>query len=177
MHVATLYKNVQFSGIWNLKMCWWAELLITRQQTEQTHFQINEFIMYSKKWIKRTVKGTVPRYFPLQFFSGFFHESVSPKPLSIPLKQFQMFPKIHRDIRSPSCTTCIINTSGKWRKSSMRKVLTVLFVHLWVVELTYRYIFSFKWYCFPLFATGINDTIGTIGKIYCRCCWYRWQMN
>ncbi len=139
MHVATLYKNVQFSGIWNLKMCWWAELLITRQQTEKTNFQINEFTVYSKEWTKGTYKGTVPRDFP-----GFFHESVSPKPLSIPLGQFQIFPKIHGDIRSTRCTTGVIDTSTKWKKSSISKVLIVLFGHLWVVELTYRYMFSFK---------------------------------
>jgi hypothetical protein len=36
------------------------------------------------------------------------------------------------------------NTGGKWKKSSIIKVLIVLFGHLWEVELTYRYIFTFK---------------------------------
>jgi hypothetical protein len=42
-----------------------------------------------------------------------------------------------------------------------------LFGHLWEVELTYRYIFAFKFteglsslILFPLFATGVVDTSG-----------------
>jgi hypothetical protein len=33
---------------------------------------------------------------------------------------------------------------GKWKKSSIINVLIILFGHLWEVELTYRYIFAFK---------------------------------
>jgi hypothetical protein len=50
-------------------------------------------------------------------------------------------------------------------KSSIIKVLIILFGHLWEVELTYRYIFAFKFTLrsqqpdiFPLFATGVIDT-------------------
>ncbi len=43
------------------------------------------------------LKGTVSRDF---FSFGFFHESVSLKPLSIPLGPFQIFSKIRGDIRS-----------------------------------------------------------------------------
>ncbi len=32
----------------------------------------------------------------------------------------------------------------KWKKSSIIKVLIILFGHLWEEELTYRYIFAFK---------------------------------
>jgi hypothetical protein len=32
----------------------------------------------------------------------------------------------------------------KWKKSSIIKVLIILFGHLWEVDLTYRYIFAFK---------------------------------
>jgi hypothetical protein len=39
------------------------------------------------------------------FASGFFHESVSPKPLIIPRGPFQIFSKIREDIRSSRCTT------------------------------------------------------------------------
>jgi hypothetical protein len=74
----------------------------------------------------------------------FFHESVSPKPLSISLGPFQNFSKILRDTRSSRCTTGVVDTSGKWKKSSIIKVLIILFGHLWEVELTYRYIFAFK---------------------------------
>jgi hypothetical protein len=46
---------------------------------------------------------------------GFFHESVSPKPLSIPLGPFQIFSKILTDIRSSRCTTGVVDTGGKWK--------------------------------------------------------------
>jgi hypothetical protein len=42
------------------------------------------------------------------------------------------------------CTTGVVDTYGKWKKSSIRKVFNILFGHLWVVQLTYRYIFFFK---------------------------------
>ena len=45
--------------------------------------------------------------------SGFFHESVSPKPLSIPLGPFQIFSKIRGDISSSRLTTGISATGGK----------------------------------------------------------------
>jgi hypothetical protein len=66
----------------------------------------------------------------------FFHESVSPKPLSILLGPFQIFSKIHEDISSSMCTTGVVDTGGKWKKSSIRKFLIILFGHLWVEELT-----------------------------------------
>jgi hypothetical protein len=52
--------------------------------------------------------------------------------------------KIHRDIRSSRCITSVFDTGGKWKKSSIIKVLIILFGHLWKVELTYRYIYAFK---------------------------------
>ncbi len=62
--------------------------------------------------------------------SGFFHESVSPKPLSIPLGPF---PRILGDICSSRCTvdtggkfaTCINNTSGTGGKFNAGVVDTV----------------------------------------------------
>ncbi len=74
----------------------------------------------------------------------FFHESFSPKPMIIPLGPFQILSKICRDIRSSRCTTGVVDTSGKWKKSSILKFLIILFGHLWEVELTYRYFFAFK---------------------------------
>jgi hypothetical protein len=53
----------------------------------------------------------VSRDFLLLFF---FHESVSPKPLSIPLGPFQIFSKILGDIRSSRLTTGINDTGGKF---------------------------------------------------------------
>ncbi len=93
------------------------------------------------------LKGQVSRDFRLLVF---FHESVSPKPLSIPLGPFRFFSKIREDIRSSRCTTGVVDTGGKWKKSSIIKVLNILFGHLWEEELTYRYIF----------AAGVVDTGG-----------------
>jgi hypothetical protein len=73
------------------------------------------------------IKGTVSRNFST---SGFFHESVSPKPLSIPLGLFRIFSKIRGDIHSSRCTTGVVDIGGKWQKSSIIKVLIILFGHL-----------------------------------------------
>jgi hypothetical protein len=43
----------------------------------------------------------------------FFHESVSPQPQSIPFRPFQIFSKIHGDIRESRCTTGINDIGGK----------------------------------------------------------------
>jgi hypothetical protein len=48
----------------------------------------------------------------------FFHESVSPKHLGIPLRPFRIFSKIRGDIRGSRCSTGVFNTGGKWKKSS-----------------------------------------------------------
>jgi hypothetical protein len=57
------------------------------------------------------LKGTVSRDFLLLVF---FHESVSPKPLSIPSGPFRNFSKIRGDIRSSRFTTGINDTGGKF---------------------------------------------------------------
>jgi hypothetical protein len=46
--------------------------------------------------------------------SGFFHESVSPKPLSILFGPFRIFSKIRGDIRRSRLTTGINDTGGKF---------------------------------------------------------------
>jgi hypothetical protein len=53
--------------------------------------------------------------------SGFLHRSVSPQPMIIPLGPFQIFLTIRGDIRSSRCTTGVIDTGGKWKKSSIIK--------------------------------------------------------
>ncbi len=83
-------------------------------------------------------KGTVSRDFRLLVF----YESVSPKPLSIPLGHvsnfFENFSEIFAaQVASPVSLTPVAN----WKNL---KVLIILFGHLWEVELTYRYIFAFK---------------------------------
>ncbi len=57
---------------------------------------------------------------------------------------FQVFLKVCGDICSSSCATSVFDTGGKWKKSSIIKVIIILFGHLWEVELTYRYIFAFN---------------------------------
>jgi hypothetical protein len=66
-------------------------------------------------------KGSVTRFLT----SGFFHESVSPKPLSIPLGSFRIFSKIRGDIRSSRFATGVVDTGGKCKKSSIIKVLII----------------------------------------------------
>jgi hypothetical protein len=94
------------------------------------------------------------------FASGSFHESVSLQPQSIPLRPFRILSKICTDIRSLRFATGVNDTGGKWKKSLIRKILIILFGHLWVVEETYIYKFlpssSLSGVCslilFPLFA-------------------------
>jgi hypothetical protein len=60
------------------------------------------------------LKGTVSRDF---FASGFFHESVSPQPQSIPFGLFQIFLKICGDIRKSRCITGINYTAANFATS------------------------------------------------------------
>jgi hypothetical protein len=55
------------------------------------------------------------------FASGFFLESVSPKPLSIPLGPFRIFSKIRGDTRSSRFATDVNDTGGKWKKTFKQK--------------------------------------------------------
>ncbi len=48
--------------------------------------------------------------------------------------------------------TGVNDTGGKWKKSSIRIFLIILFGPLWVEELTYIYIFAWSLILFPLFA-------------------------
>ncbi len=71
------------------------------------------------------------------FASGFFKKSVPPQPQRISLRPFRIFSKIRGDIRSSRFATGVNDTGGKWKKSSIRKILIILFGYLWVVEETY----------------------------------------
>ncbi len=71
-------------------------------------------------------------FFTRFFASGSFHESVSPQPQSI-----SKMSKIRGDIRSSRFATGVNDTGGKCKKSSIRKILIILFGQLWVVEETY----------------------------------------
>ncbi len=68
------------------------------------------------------LKGTVSRDFRLLVF---FHESVSPKPLSILLGSNRIFSKIRGDIPSSRFATGVNDTGGKCKKSSIIKVLII----------------------------------------------------
>jgi hypothetical protein len=59
---------------------------------------------------KMKIKGSLTRDFRLQVF---FHESVSPRPPSIPLEPFWIFSKIRGDIRELMFITGVNNTGDK----------------------------------------------------------------
>jgi hypothetical protein len=68
---------------------------------------------------KISKRDSVKRFFA----SDFFHESVSPKPLIIPLGPFRIFSKILGYIGSSRFATGVVDTGGKWEISSIRKIL------------------------------------------------------
>ncbi len=57
--------------------------------------------------------------------------------LMIIIKAISNFSKTCGDIHSSRYTTSVIDTGGKWKKSSIRKVFIISFGHLWVVELAF----------------------------------------
>ncbi len=63
----------------------------------------------------------------------------------------------------------VIDTCGKWKKISVRKVSTNFLGHLRLVVLTYRWIFSFK---FPL-RCHQSDIVSIICRRYR---WHQWQI-
>ncbi len=105
----------------------------------------------------------------------FFMNQFPPSPLSIPLGPFRIFSKI----RSSRCTTSVVDTGGKWKKSSIIKVLIIMFGHLWfatgIVDTGGKLAASII-DTGGKFATGINNTSKTGGKICSRCRWYQWQI-
>ncbi len=74
------------------------------------------------------LKGTVSRDFLLLFL---FMNQFPPSH-----RVFHKDRKIRGDIRSSRFATCVVDTGGKWKKSSIRKILIILLGHLWVVEET-----------------------------------------
>ncbi len=91
---------------------------------------------------------------------------------------FRIFSKILVDIRSSRCTPGVVDTGGKWKKSSIRKIFIISFGHLLVVELAYRYILPFILSCQQ------SDIVPTVShrchlhrwQICHRCRWFRWQI-
>ncbi len=85
----------------------WA-IYILYSQDWSTHF-------LAAKYCRQADRGSILKGQCHEIFaSGFFHESVSPKPLSIPLGPFRIFSKIRGDIRSLRLTTGINDTGGKF---------------------------------------------------------------
>ncbi len=125
-------------------------------------------------------KGTMSRDFSLLVF---FMNQFSPSPWVYHWGHFKFFRKFAEIFAAqgapPVSLTLVANG-----KSSIIKVLIILFGHLWEVELTCRYIFACKFTLRSqqpdivpiIFATSINNTSETGGKICCRCRWYRWQI-
>jgi hypothetical protein len=91
-------------------------------------------------FMSRVFKGTVSREFRLLVF---FMNQFPPTP-EYNIRPFQIFLKILGDIRSSRCATGVVNTGGKWKKSSVINILLTLFGHLWEGELTFSYILAFK---------------------------------
>ncbi len=79
------------------------------------------------------LKGQCHEIFDFRYFLWIS----SPKPLSIPLEPFQIF-CFFGDIRSSRCTTGVVDTGGKWKKSSITKVVIIFLGQILVVKLTYR---------------------------------------
>ncbi len=104
-----------------------------------------------------TFKGTVPRDFRLQVF---FMYQFPLKPLSIPLRLFWTFSKICGDIHR--CT------GGKWKKSSIRKVLIIFMGHLWVEELAYRYIFLQVQFKGTVQRDGSGQKLGSFHRFFIK---------
>ncbi len=104
-----------------------------------------------------------------EIFRFWFFSSISfPQPQSIPLGPFRNFSKICGDIPSSRLTTGVVDTGGKWKKSSIRKILIIMLGHLWIAELTHIYIFAFK-----LTLRYLQPDINP--QICRRCRWYWWQ--
>jgi hypothetical protein len=95
--------------------------------------------MTGRKGVMQTGrKGALMRQY-CEIFNFRFFSWISFSQASVyPPRAVSIFSKIRADIRSSRCTTSVVETGGKWKKSSIRKILIILFGYLWVVELTYR---------------------------------------
>ncbi len=105
------------------------------------------------------------------------------------------------DIRSSRFATGVNNTGGKWKKSSIRKILIIWFGYLWVLEetcinfcLQVHFQVSAAWYCFhywpPVSMTLVVNLppVSLIPvairhrrrwhrrQIFRRYRWHRWQI-
>ncbi len=125
-------------------------------------FSLSKF----KRW-QAVLKGQCHEIFCFWFFSWISF----PLAPEYSIETVSIFSKIRGDIRSSRFATGVNDTGGKWKKSSIRKIVIILFGHLWVpiVEETYIKIFTFKF----TFSCLQPDIV----PIICyRCQWHRWQI-
>ncbi len=105
--------------------------------------------------------------------SGFFHESVSQRAPEYTVRAVLNFLKIRREIHSSRCTTGVVYIGGKRKKTSVIKILIILFGHLCfatgVIDIGGKFAASII-DTGGKFATGINNMRKTGGKISSRCC-------
>ncbi len=95
-----------------------------------------------------------------------------PSPWVSHLGHFNYFFLFTEIFRSSRCTPVSLTLVANGKKSSIRKVLTILYGHLWVVELTHKYIFFFIFtlrfkqsdFVPIIWHRYINNTSGTGGK-------------
>ena len=71
------------------------------------------------------------------FFFWFSSRISFPQVPNYTIRPFWIFSKFPGDIRSSRFANGVNDTGGKWKKSSIRKILIIFFGHLWVVEETY----------------------------------------
>jgi hypothetical protein len=81
--------------------------------------------------------GAVPRDFRLPIFSWISFPHAPDYPI-------QFFSKILWDIRSSRCTNGVVDAGGILKKSSLTKVLKILYGPIGVVELNFCLQFHFK---------------------------------
>ncbi len=93
---------------------------------------------------------------PWDFLLLVFFINQFPPSLRVHIGTVSNFSKIRGNICSSRLTTGVVDTSGKWKKSSIRKILIILLGHLWIAEFTYIYIFALK---FTLKVDG-NEKLG-----------------
>ncbi len=97
--------------------------------------------------------------------TGFFPESVSSKPLSIPIGLFHILSKILGDVRR-RCTTNVVDSGGKWKKSSIRKILILNYL-VWAplgsrvnIDIHFPFKGVRSLILFPLFTASVVDNDG-----------------
>ena len=115
------FENYVFFDIESKQTC---SIVLKFISKRSEHVYTKEFKNQSEAnmFILKNLKGQCHEIFA----SGFFLESVSPKPLIIPLGSFRIFSKIPGDIRSSRFATGVNDTGSKWKKSSIRKILIIL---------------------------------------------------